>query len=93
MSANLILESPWTSYNDYKIVRGQNPDIFLPSDRYEIDFLIKRIVLHFPQYTELAIELSINSVKRTLYGGCKRRLFVELVMTNLLQRKPLEMSH
>ncbi len=89
MAADLILEGPWDVYDDYKRCKGQNPDLFLPSDRFEVDFLVKRIIAHFPQYTEMVIELSISYVKRTLYGGCKRRLFVELVMANLLQRKPL----
>jgi hypothetical protein len=89
MSAILILAGSWSPYEEYKLCKGQNPDIFLPSDRYEIDFLVKRIAVHYPQYTDIAIELSINYVKRTLYGGCKRSLFVELVMSNLLIRKPL----
>lgn len=87
MSANLILNSSWTTYDDYKFCKGQNPNIFLPSDRFEIDFLVKRISEHFPEYTEMSIKLSISYVKRTLYGGCKRALFVELVVNHLMQRK------
>ncbi|MBA4168074.1 MAG: hypothetical protein H0X41_11135 [Chitinophagaceae bacterium] len=92
MSTDLILAGSWSPYNEYKLCKGQNPDIFLPSDKYESDFLVRRIENLYPQYTNVAIELSISYVKRTLYGGCKRSLFVELVMSNLLQRKPLIIS-
>lgn len=92
MTTNPVLAGSWSPYDEYKICKGQNPDIFLPSDKYEIDFLVRRISNFYPQYTEIAIELSINYVKRTLYGGCKRALFVELVMSNLFQREPLVTS-
>jgi len=89
MSVNLILSGSWSPYEEYKICKAQNPDIFLPTDPFEIDFLVQKINLHYPQYSKVAIELSVNNIRRTLYAGCKRSLFVDLVINNLLQRQSL----
>lgn len=89
MSTNLILSASWAMYDDYKRRKNQPPEIFNPLDQFETDFLVQRIHEQFPQYTPMAVELSINFVRRTLYGGCKRHLFVELVLNNLFRRAPL----
>lgn len=89
MSASIILSGSWSVYDDYKASIAQNATIFQPNDIFEVRFLTEKIRVLYPQYTDVVIGLSIHQVNRTLYAGCSRNLFVQLVMENLLQRKPL----
>lgn len=89
MSQQILQSSKWRHYDEYKHSRAQDPLNFLPDEAFEVDFLTQLLEVHYPQYTEMAIRLSIHHVRRTIYAGCRRNLFVKLVIDRLLQREPL----
>jgi hypothetical protein len=88
MSEDIILSECWAEYDRYKQKKAENPQSFNPSDRFEVNFLAEKILIHYSQYTDLAIMLSIDQAKRLMFKDCGRAIFVKLVLANLIRREP-----
>ena len=55
-----VLEQDWSKYDTRKIIGNQDRRDFYCTEKWEVEFLIKKIQALHPEYTSQKIEIAIN---------------------------------
>lgn len=87
MNLSDLLEGCWEAYNNRKTLNGQDPNFFSPEDLWELNYLIDMIMGAKPHLDHLTVMLSVREGMRKTMAPRPRQHFIEVVMSNLLNRE------
>ena len=82
MSLDLILED-WSDYDDKTIRDGRDGRFFACEEKWEVDYLVRRIKKEYPLLVEEAIRSAISACCQTVRAPRPRRIFVDCVLKRL----------
>lgn len=82
MTALKILNEDWEDYDNRKL-KGQDKKFFSCTEPWEVDYLVKKIKKHYPNYSETTIRNAIASCCKTVEAPRPRKEFVACVVSKL----------
>lgn len=83
MNVNKILDLDWVVYDSLKLLNNEDRHIFCSERPWELEYLEKIILLHYPEYSSGAIRTAIRQARRSMKPPRARNEFVNSVMCSL----------
>jgi len=83
MSGTRILNANWEEYNSRKIRDNHDPASFICKEKWEVDFLVKKIQRVYSHYSDELIKNAIKACCNNIEGPRPRKDFVNCVMIRL----------
>lgn len=82
MEANKILQEDWSEY-DNKKKKHTDANFFACTESWEVDYLLGKIIKHFPQFSKERVKKAIEDCCATVKAPHPRKEFVQCVMSKL----------
>jgi hypothetical protein len=82
MSLEKITESDWSDYDNLK-KKKIDANFFSCGEKWEVDYLVKKIKEHFPFIDEFRIRSAIGYCCASVEGNKPRKEFVSCVLQSL----------
>jgi hypothetical protein len=83
MAIHEILLEDWSEYDNKKIRGGSDRNNFACTESWEVDYLIKKIYKHYPNYTHDQIREAITQCCTQVGSPHPRDTFVACVLKRL----------